>query len=210
MAGNFHRWPPPIASKAKIGKRVCSLIFLMRHGQSKANERNLAGTDLPLTETGRRQALNARLPHGVSTVVASSLKRAKETADIVARRLGLPVSMVLPPFNEIGFGRYDGHEVDEWFDELYLRDLPELCRQLDGDDPEERAKLACALLSDMPDGTLVVTSDTLIRCMMGVLTVGHVVPLGKFPQIGNCAVIGFDCESGRFLLEDSCPGSETD
>ena len=165
---------------------------------------------MPLTETGRRQARNAKLPRGVSAVATSSLKRARETGEIVAGRLGLPISMVLSSFDEIGFGRYDGHEINGWFAELYLRDLPELCRQLGGDDPEERARFASSLLLDMPDGTLIVTSDTLIRCMMGILTVGNVVPLEKFPQIGNCAVIGFDLDSGRFLMRDSYPSVKTE
>lgn len=172
--------------------------YLMRHGESEANVLNMAGTDMALTANGRQQAMMAELPQAVSCVLSSTLRRARETAGIVADRLGLPLSATMDAFDEIRFGMYDGRVIDDWFESLYQTDLPALCRQVGGDDPEERAKEALALIREIPDDVLIVTSDTLLRCMMGVTTAGHVIPLEGIPQIGNCAVVRFGTCSDEF------------
>ncbi len=73
-------------------------IYLMRHGESEANERDafLGQMDLPLTETGRTQARitadfllkNAARP---DVIYASDLSRAYETAKCTADALGMPI-----------------------------------------------------------------------------------------------------------------------
>jgi broad specificity phosphatase PhoE len=72
-------------------------VFL-RHGESVGNaeERFQGQSDFPLTDAGRRQALALAerwLMEGVKfdVVLTSPLSRAKETAEIVAGRLNLPV-----------------------------------------------------------------------------------------------------------------------
>jgi broad specificity phosphatase PhoE len=73
-------------------------IYLVRHGQ---NEDNLEGIlnghrDRPLTELGREQALTvaAKLKdNGIQVIYASPLKRAYETATIIAKELGLAVQV---------------------------------------------------------------------------------------------------------------------
>ena len=66
-------------------------IYFTRHGWSEWNEANkiCGGTDIPLTEKGRAQArelgqkcLDEKLDF--DTILASPLKRAYETAEIVA------------------------------------------------------------------------------------------------------------------------------
>lgn len=69
-------------------------LLLIRHGESSANaEKRLQGhVDFPLNERGRRESelLAERLCQlPVTTLYTSPLKRARETADIVARRLDL-------------------------------------------------------------------------------------------------------------------------
>ncbi|MGZ6955263.1 MAG: histidine phosphatase family protein [Acidimicrobiia bacterium] len=71
-------------------------ILLVRHGQStwNADGRWQGRADPPLSELGRRQAEVAAstiATHGIHRVVASPLRRAHETATIVAGALGLPV-----------------------------------------------------------------------------------------------------------------------
>jgi broad specificity phosphatase PhoE len=74
-----------------------TLVYLARHGQTALNESGvLRGLlDPPLDETGRRQAallgeaLARRQP---SLVVASPLRRARETAQPVAEHAGLTVT----------------------------------------------------------------------------------------------------------------------
>ena len=72
--------------------RPCAIWFL-RHGESVANAAGRfagQGDDSPLTEKGRTQARQAahRLPDGLTWIVSSPLRRARESATIV-RRIGV-------------------------------------------------------------------------------------------------------------------------
>lgn len=74
-------------------------ILLMRHGQSVADieDRHEGRADFPLTDVGRTQAEAAanwianRYPP--DTIIASPLRRAAETADILATRLNREVTV---------------------------------------------------------------------------------------------------------------------
>jgi probable phosphoglycerate mutase len=68
-----------------------------------------------LGEEGRRQA--GRLAEhfagdGIAAIYSSPLERARETAEPIARRLGLPVQ-VAEALNEIDFGAWTGRRFDE-------------------------------------------------------------------------------------------------
>lgn len=77
---------------------MTTTLYLIRHGESEANERDafLGQMDLPLTETGRLQARiaadfllkNAERP---DVIYASDLSRAYETAKCTADALGMPI-----------------------------------------------------------------------------------------------------------------------
>lgn len=110
-------------------------ILLARHGETDWNvERRIQGnTDIPLNENGIRQAhsLSSYLEReqrekGVplSFVFTSPLKRAEETAEIVGKRLAVPVE-VIPGLEEMDFGVCEGKswlqakaeyakEIEEW------------------------------------------------------------------------------------------------
>lgn len=72
-------------------------LFIMRHGQSEADlvDRYEGRADFPLTDLGREQARLAGAwfaqRFAVDRLIASTLKRAAETARIVAEALRLPV-----------------------------------------------------------------------------------------------------------------------
>ncbi|HHU82422.1 MAG TPA: histidine phosphatase family protein [Firmicutes bacterium] len=143
------------------GKRTD--FCLVRHGctawnlESKCQGRH----DLPLTEKGREQATavaaflrNSRW----EAVVASDLLRAKETAEIIGRRLQLPV-LLYSSLRERDFGLLEGLTTEEiratfpdWFPEKDL-DLP-------GVEPlpalAERAKTALNTLAAIFSGHRVV------------------------------------------------------
>ena len=95
-------------------------LLLLRHGVTElTRERRFSGTggaDLPLTTLGRQQALAAaeavRAAGGVDVVVASPLLRTRETAEIVARSLGLGVR-VDDGWAEVSFGAWDGLTAEE-------------------------------------------------------------------------------------------------
>jgi broad specificity phosphatase PhoE len=92
-------------------------LYLARHGQSLSNavRRFQGAQDIPLSELGRRQAeaLARRLRRRVlARVYASPLVRAHETADVVARELGVPLTVV-GDLRELCLGEWEGRTVDE-------------------------------------------------------------------------------------------------
>jgi len=92
-------------------------IVLARHGETDWNrERRYQGhADTPLNEAGRQQAVvlaDALRDEGLTAVYTSPLRRAAETANIVARRLGLEAEE-LEALREIDVGDWQGLTVDE-------------------------------------------------------------------------------------------------
>jgi probable phosphoglycerate mutase len=84
---------------------VTTVTHLLRHGQTEHTpERRYSGrNDLPLSATGRAEAEAAAhrvADLGIEVVLASPLRRTRETAEIVAAVLGLPV--------ELDFGDLEG------------------------------------------------------------------------------------------------------
>ena len=82
-------------------------LLVLRHGQSQADleDRHEGRADYPLTDVGRDQArrVGAWLAerYSVDRIIASTLVRAAETAQIVGRALGKPVEpeLALMEFN---------------------------------------------------------------------------------------------------------------
>jgi broad specificity phosphatase PhoE/ribonuclease HI len=108
------------------GPSAPTTTLLLRHGQTELSvEKRFSGSgDQPLTETGRAQAAAAaaRLASsGAVAVVSSPLRRARETALLVAAGLGLEVAFD-GDFRETDFGDWEGftfREVrDKWPREL--------------------------------------------------------------------------------------------
>lgn len=90
------------------------MIYLMRHG-ADAPDRYGGWSSFGLTDEGRRQVCAARLPlqnRGITELYASDLARAKETAELVAEYLHLPI-IYLPEFRESNNGYLAGMPKDE-------------------------------------------------------------------------------------------------
>ncbi|MGB9376168.1 MAG: bifunctional RNase H/acid phosphatase [Mycobacteriales bacterium] len=93
-------------------------MLLLRHGQTPLSvQRRFSGRGpAELTDVGVRQAhsLAARVAEvpDVRAVIASPLRRARQTADIVADLLGLPV-VEDEGLAETDFGEWDGLSLDE-------------------------------------------------------------------------------------------------
>jgi broad specificity phosphatase PhoE len=90
-------------------------LLLTRHGETDWNaERRWQGhSDPPLNERGREQARElAAALDGVDVIYSSDLARARETADILAERLGLEVRLD-PRLRERSFGAWEGQTWEE-------------------------------------------------------------------------------------------------
>lgn len=96
----------PISAPA--GTRIC----IIRHGETdwNAQKRIQGHTDIPLSETGRAQALAMAFNaahHRFHAIYSSDLARALETAQALAQREGLEVRR-LPQLRERHYGMFQG------------------------------------------------------------------------------------------------------
>jgi probable phosphoglycerate mutase len=93
--------------------RVMRRIWLVRHGETEWNAAGrLQGlTDIPLNETGRQQAraLAARFASTpLAALWSSDLRRARETAAIIAGARGAAAPSIDGELRERGFGVFEG------------------------------------------------------------------------------------------------------
>lgn len=92
-------------------------IYLVRHGAHDRLDRFLDGRrpGVHLNDLGRRQAAYAAdrlVGRGVTGVYASPLDRTRETAAIIAERLGLPLT-IEPALEELDFGDWSGEAIED-------------------------------------------------------------------------------------------------
>jgi broad specificity phosphatase PhoE len=184
---------------------MATTIVLARHAESDWNraQRWQGHADRPLTQLGRRQAraLAERLRSFPPTAVYSSdLRRARETAEIVAGRLALPVALE-PRLREIDVGEWEGLTTAD----AELR-YPEGARRrseggtgwLEGESYEALGARSLAALqaiaSAHPGERVLVVSHG------GPMRVAWLASAGADetrPRYGNCAVEEFELGSGR-------------
>jgi broad specificity phosphatase PhoE len=87
-------------------------LLLIRHGETdwNAEHRWQGHADVPLNAHGREQAkvlAEELAPEGVDAIYSSDLSRARDTAEIVGERLGVPV-VLDPDLREIDVGSREG------------------------------------------------------------------------------------------------------
>jgi len=91
---------------------MSQMLFLARHGETLWNkEKRLQGSkNIPLSEVGLQQAealTESLLNFSIDEIITSKLKRAYQTAEIVGKRLEVPIKK-LKGFNEQSYGKFEG------------------------------------------------------------------------------------------------------
>jgi broad specificity phosphatase PhoE/ribonuclease HI len=121
--------PAPAATGWGAQGGAPTTLVLLRHGVTASTERKAfsgsGGTDPELTDAGREQARRAaqwlQTHGGIDAIVASPMRRTRETAAAAAEVLRLDVQ-IDDGFVETSFGDWDGYtfgEIQErWGDEL--------------------------------------------------------------------------------------------
>jgi broad specificity phosphatase PhoE len=94
-------------------------FWYLRHGETDWNRQGLSqgSNDIPLNELGLAQAKDAAVRlrnRGITSIVASPLSRARVTAEIVAKALGVGVT-IEPDLREVSWGVHEGKPLAEWF-----------------------------------------------------------------------------------------------
>lgn len=155
-------------------------LILVRHGQTKANLNHfLQGqSDGALTKIGIQQAEN--LAHHlqgikIDRILSSDMRRAKNTADAIAKYHGIPVE-VKRIIREWNCGKLDGLPAEELFKALAKSEqpLPDF-RPEEGETLREVQKRAMKFLqeieNDFTDLNVVVCSHgDFLRMLISVLT----------------------------------------
>jgi len=176
-------------------ERSESGVYLARHGQTAYNlEGRFQGQQpIPLDETGRAQAgelAERAAAHGFAALWSSTLLRARETAEIVAARLGL---------EPIYDGRFVETDAGDWTDRPFSEvqaESPELFAKFFTGDPSfafpggesfaQQEVRVEAGLEDVEAGTLpalVVCHGMVIRAALSVRA-GEWLPNGQRVQNG--------------------------
>jgi 2,3-bisphosphoglycerate-dependent phosphoglycerate mutase len=171
-------------------------LYLVRHAMTAWNaERRWQGqTDIPLSDEGRSQAraLVDRLRgRGLVSVHTSDLSRARETAEIVARGLSLPLASDRD-LRERGFGLFEGKTAAECatLGDVWQRYAADRRCLPPGAEPDTEivARMAravervAAALPDDRSAALVVSHGSSIRTLLGYLLDE------AFPPLPNGAV----------------------
>ena len=170
-------------------------LLLVRHGETdwNADGRLQGHTDRPLSDFGRRQAreLADRLEgEKLEAIYSSDLVRARETAEIVGERLGLPV-VLDADLREKDWGTWEGLTSVE-------RDRAEFVGE-STEAHQERILRALRRISERHPGdgrVLVVTHG-------GSMRRAQTAAMGMaLPVVENCGRWLCACENGRFRALD--------
>lgn len=195
-------------------------FILVRHGQTEWNrvERFRGRIDLLLDATGLRQAYAAALrvkDWPVAAVCSSPLRRALETAKVIANQLDLPVE-VLYGLIDLDFGEWQGlsaREAAKKDSELYKLwvERPDLVRFPGGEELEDVRQRVTAVVKEIavehPDQVVVLVSHNVVCRVLLCSLLG--LDNSHFWQVGQdvCAINAFDIRDGIptvTLVNDTC------
>ena len=190
-------------------------IVIIRHGESKANEKNLfAGfSDFTLTEKGHKQAeITAKYVaknYKIDKIYASDLKRAYFTAFPLAR---LTENIIIPDegLREIYAGEWEGacffdlpNTHPEAF-EVWANDIGN-ARCPDGESVRELAARILAHVKELAeenDGLTIAlaTHATPVRSIQTFCEYGDIGEMQKTTWVPNASVTELTYENGEFTL----------
>jgi probable phosphoglycerate mutase len=191
-------------------------LVLVRHGETDWNRdgRIQGQTDVPLNERGRdqaRQLADTLAGSRFDAVYASNLARARETAEIVAARVGLPV-IVDEDLRELDFGAWEGLTGDEirarW-PEAFERWASVGLERYDGGESHEqlstRVLAATRRLAAIHQGgeiLLVAHGGPLRAILMEAEGLDYRTERRTFRRIANCEASRVAVEDGRLRSLD--------
>ncbi|MGD0488652.1 MAG: histidine phosphatase family protein [Syntrophorhabdales bacterium] len=158
-------------------------IYLVRHGETQWNKEEVfrGRKDIPLNETGRRQAEQGGayfrgIP--VKRIISSPLARAVETAAGISAATGVPVER-MEELTDINFGIWEGlslKEVEERYPAAFALwgTSPEKLRIADGEtlaEVRERISRGLTRLAGLAGAVAIVTHRAI--CKILVLSLLH-------------------------------------
>lgn len=186
-------------------------IYMIRHGQSQANEQDvfLGHTDLDLTRKGREQALAAakylsKIP--VDRLYSSDLKRAYHTAEATANLLHMPIEKQ-EALREIFCGEWEKQsfaKLELEYKESYgvwLQNIDEAYPEQGESVLQLKKRIVTAMekIARENEGktVFVFTHATPIRCFAAYC---ERVRVKDLPWVSNASISCFEYKNGLFSL----------
>lgn len=184
-------------------------ILLARHGETDWNRDNRfqGHADPPLNESGRAQAAElarALADEPLAAIYSSPLRRAFETAQIVAASHGLE-PMAVEALREVHVGSWQGltrTEIEERFPEQFARWLDYDQGWKDGESYDEMGRRVVAALLDLAaahedERILAVSHGGPVRAAYAVADgITHSEARRRGPVVANAFVAEFAVEEG--------------
>ena len=190
-------------------------LLLVRHGETDWNrdQRFQGHADPPLNETGREQAralANELAAERIDAIYTSDLARARETAELIAERAGVPF-VLEPQLREIDVGEWQGltrPEIEERFPEG-MRNWHERGHGWEsGETYEQLAERVLAALERIVrrhpgERVVVVGHGGTIRAIRAHVDESTVVEHRRvLPPASNCEVFRIGAENGTLRRLD--------
>ncbi|MAF59573.1 MAG: class I tRNA ligase family protein [Candidatus Pacebacteria bacterium] len=106
-------------------KKKNNNYFVMRHGEAESNAKNILSSDpkdpVHLTENGKEQvkkAAESLKEKNISVIYHSPLLRAKETAELIAKEIGISKEKLVidKRIAEMDFGEFSGGPIQKYYD----------------------------------------------------------------------------------------------
>jgi probable phosphoglycerate mutase len=158
-------------------------IYIVRHGETQWNKEEVfrGRKDIPLNETGRKQAEQAGAYFAgipVKRIISSPLARAVETAEGISSATGVPIERT-EELTDINFGIWEGlplREVEERYPDAFAlwKISPEKLRIADGEtlaEVRERISRGLARMDGLAGAVVIVTHRAI--CKILVLSLLH-------------------------------------
>lgn len=148
------------------------MIYLIRHGKTRANEAHLycGSTDLPLSEGGRAELGKLHYSFTADRFLTSGMRRTNETLKLLFG--DVPFEEV-PAFREVDFGAFEMHSYEE------LKNDPAYIAWITGDNERNvppggesgarmtaRVTAAFSNLRRLPGDTVLVTHGGVIAAIL--------------------------------------------
>lgn len=175
------------------------MIYLVRHGESEANiSMRFSGiTDVELTETGVLQAVKAGEKlrgEEIHRIFSSPLKRAKNTAEIIADEIGFNKKDIIIEnrLTEVNFGIFENltweeivelyaDEIESWIEFKHKYKFPK------GEGYDDIIKRVSVFLDNVPDNSLIATHYGVIQAVLLYFNIADDDTLWDY-QISNCDI----------------------
>lgn len=157
-------------------------LYLARHGETVDNVNKImqGQTQGRLTANGQRQAAELRdklASTHFDAIMASDLRRAIDTADIIAKPHGMTVTMT-PLLRERDWGSFTGRYIPDLKDETWPTDIEST------DQLKARAASFIAYLQDnYPDMTVLAVGHGIINKAIQAVHYGK--PMNEIPRMEN-------------------------